>query len=104
MRYNYRCNKSDCRKRVTLPHKYEWYYWETRPKCKGCGRRDTLYEDFEVHIRHKREKCECGRVGFPHRRGTFLNKEEFCIHADVEIIGDDVFRVYKMKPDEVCPF
>ncbi len=104
LRYNYRCNKSDCRQRQTLAHLYEWYHWKRRPKCKGCGRRDTLWCDPEPGLRHRREMCNCGGVRFPHRRTTFLSANEFCKHADVVMIGDSVSYVYKVKPGEVCPF
>ncbi len=102
MRRNYRCNKSDCRKRAVLhlrPEEYANPY-----KCKGCGRTGTMWQDPEVHLRHRREKCLCNRVHFPHRRGTYLSKEEFCIHANVEILGDEVARVYEMQPGEIAPF
>lgn len=102
MRRNYRCNKPDCRKRVVLTMRPEEY---VNPyKCPGCKRVGTMWQDPEVHLRHVRDKCLCNRVRFPHRRGTFLSKEEFCIHANVEIIGDEVLRIYKIQPGEVCPF
>jgi len=70
MSYNYRCTKSTCRKRKSLPEKQHFV------KCE-CG--GTMHHDPEVKRRHKRENCYCGIPDFnPHRRGY----APWCKHAD----------------------
>jgi hypothetical protein len=99
MGWNYRCNKKDCRHRVSLRHKLEWYIRE--PKCKSCKRSNTLRFDPWVRQQTIRRTCKCGGVHFPHRRGTVLNEHEFCHTLTLDQVGEILIERGVLSPEEV---
>ena len=94
MAYNYRCTKSDCRKRKTLRHPMEWYI--RRPKCPACGR-DSLA--FDPHVRNQtlRRTCKCNGIMYPHRAGTILSEYEFCHQLTLD---DVLSKLQEQNPNE----
>jgi len=84
-RYSYRCTRTACRQRKSLPHELEWYIHP--PKCPAC-KQDSLKHDPWVRIQTIQRTCKCGYVGFPHRRGTMSRKWGICEHVDYETAND----------------
>lgn len=101
MTYPYRCSiRRRCGKMVTLRHPIEWYI--RRPKCPSC-KQDTLKEYYCMRIRDISVTCKCGGVSFPHKRGYYRSKNEFCEHANVDLYFEGS-RVREMKSGDPCPF
>lgn len=101
MIYHYRCSiKRRCGKRITLAQPIDWY--RIRPKCPGC-KKDTLKPDNNRGLDNKKATCRCRGIRWPHRKGTYLNKNEFCEHAKVDLYFEGS-RITEMKPKDDCPF
>jgi hypothetical protein len=100
MIYNYRCNKMDCRKRITLKHLLGWYLHE--PFCKACRRRDTLRPDPWVRKWNMSQLCRCSGVHFPHRKFTVLSDHEFCHQLTLDQVGDQLIDRGMRSPEEVA--
>jgi len=111
MGFPYRCSdKRNCGVRKSLRHPLEWYYYNRKPKCPGCGR-DTLRFDYALIRQRRKETCRCSGIHYPHRYRTWLSKDEFCdgwsmaeaeSRVMAEAMGATDFQ--KMKPDDPCPF
>lgn len=99
MIYNYRCNKADCRHRVTLRHPLEWYIRE--PKCKACKRPDTLRADPWRRQETMRKKCSCSGIPWPHRRNTIISENEFCHNLTLDQVGEHLIETGAMSPEEL---
>ncbi|TFH47837.1 MAG: hypothetical protein E4H01_07490 [Lysobacterales bacterium] len=99
MAYNYRCNKADCRKRVTLAHEIEWYI--RVPKCQQCKRPDTLRFDPWVRDQTLRRTCKCIGVHFPHRKGTVISENEFCYTLSLDQVEVHLIERDILSPEEV---
>lgn len=100
MAYQCRCTRKSCRKRVTLkkhPDAYKVY-----PKCKGCG--GHVNHQPTERLYDKLRTCYCGSIRYPHRKGAFINKNEICVHAEVDDTTGDPARIDTMRPGEPCPF
>lgn len=99
MKYNCRCTTKKCRQRVTLNHHPTWYI--RVPKCPSCKTGRLSYDPAPALQTIKRT-CRCGGVHYPHKRGLYLNDNEFCEHAliDMEFGG----LITAMKPTDDCPF
>ena len=100
MIYNYRCGKSDCRKRITLKHPVEWYIRE--PKCKQCKQPGTLRHDPHVRIWNMKNICRCGGIPWPHRKTTVLSDREFCNQLTLDEVGDQLIDRGMRSPEEVA--
>ncbi len=100
MIHNYRCNKRDCRKRITLAHRLEWYIHE--PFCKACRRRDTLRLDPWVRAWNMSQVCRCNGIHFPHRRRTILSENEFCHQLTLDQVGNRLVERGMMSQEEVA--
>jgi hypothetical protein len=100
MIYNYRCMKSDCRKRITLAHKLGWYINE--PFCKACRRRDTLRLDPWVRHWNMSQLCKCSGIHFPHRKFTILSDREFCHQLTLDQVGDRLIERDILSQEEVA--
>lgn len=67
MSWPYRCSRTTCRQRVSLPRTIERY---ARPKlCPACAH-DTLRLDRWKKRDHRRSACHCEGYIFRHRRGS----------------------------------
>lgn len=101
--YNCRCTKRrTCGKSVMLrkhPDAYKVY-----PKCPVPGCKGHLNYLPTAKLYDQKRTCYCDAVRYPHRKGAFLNKNEICIHADVDDTMGDPVRVDTIKPGEACPF
>jgi hypothetical protein len=69
MSTNYRCTRSACRKRLSLPNRAKRV-----PLCPFCG--SHLAEDSEPKRRARKNTCTCSELPYPHRRGT-----NFCAYG-----------------------
>lgn len=71
MSYPYRCTRTTCRKRVTLPRRKEDYVRE--PRCRVCG--GSINLDKHVRPRDRALTCRCDAFPFPHRAAS----SPFCV-------------------------
>ena len=101
----HRCTKSDCRKRVSLPRRYDEYL--RPPKCPGCGRVGTLSPatNLKDHERTTRLTCKCGGIPWPHRRGLILDENRTCVQADTwHVHAFDALEAKSVRRNPPNPF
>ena len=81
--YNVRCTiRRRCGRAFTLakhPDQYKSY-----PKCPACGVGHLNVIDY-AKIQTQKRTCRCVGILWPHKRGLFLSKWEFCDHAEVDL-------------------
>ena len=99
--YNVRCTiHRKCGKAMTLkmhPDQYRVY-----PRCPACGVGHLNVISY-AKIQTQGRTCRCRGIEWPHKRGLFLSKDEFCDHALVDLDFEGA-TVTIMGPDDPCPF
>jgi len=99
--YNVRCTiHRRCGKAFTLamhPDQYKVY-----PKCPACGEGHLNVINF-AKIQTQGRTCKCRGIRWPHKKGLYLNKNEFCEHAEVDLTFEGA-QIVSMKPEDDCPF
>ena len=79
------------------PNQYKVY-----PRCPHC-KIGFLNVVTHAKIQTQKRTCYCKGIHFPHKKGLFLSKEEFCEHALVDLTFEGS-RVREMGPEDECPF
>jgi len=99
--YNVRCTRHrSCGKAMTLkkhPDQYKNY-----PMCPHCKVGHLNVINY-AKIQTQKRTCRCCGISWPHKKGLFLNKNEFCDHAEVDLYFEGS-QIIRMRPDEDCPF
>jgi len=99
--YNVRCTiRRRCGRAFTLAHHPDQY--KVYPKCPAC-KEGHLNVISYAKIQTQTRTCRCRGIHFPHKKGLYLSKEEFCEHAPVDLYFEGS-RVREMKPTDDCPF
>ena len=108
MGYNYRCSKSECRKRITLKKPIEFYVWKKKRLCPGCGQSSLRSCWVKEMARTRRRMCFCRGNRWPHNKGRVQDENLWCIHSPdpqgilwAKELG---FDTKIMKPDDPVPF
>ena len=99
--YNVRCTiHRRCGKAMTLkmhPDQYKKY-----PRCPVCKVGFLNVIEY-AKIQTQERTCRCSGINWPHKKGLFLNKNEFCEHAEVDLEFEGS-HIITMKPGAPCPF
>jgi hypothetical protein len=99
--FNVRCTiRRRCGKAFTLRHHPDQY--KIYPKCPACGV-GFLNEIPYAKIQTQERTCRCDGIFYPHKKGLFLSKDEFCEHAEVDLDFEGS-SIHTMKPTDDCPF
>lgn len=99
--FNVRCTiRRRCGRAFTLRHHPDQY--KIYPKCPACGE-GHLNVIMYAKIQTQERTCRCRGISFPHKKGLFLSKGEFCEHALVDLDFEGS-QVTVMKSDAPCPF
>ena len=99
--YNVRCTiHRKCGKAMTLRHHPDQY--KVYPMCPIC-KVGFLNEIPHAKIQTQERTCRCHGISWPHKKGLYLNKDEFCDHSLVDLDFEGS-RVFIMKPTDPVPF
>jgi hypothetical protein len=99
--YNVRCTiRRRCGRAMTLAHHPNQY--KVYPKCPYCKEGYLNVIDY-AKIQTQERTCWCSGVSFPHKKGLFLSKDEFCEHALVDLDFEGS-QVREMKSTDPVPF
>lgn len=75
-RRRFRCRCSKCEHRET----FRGYPWLKKriPPCPECGAKQWRIDWYRQLTETTRNRCDCGGLHFPHRRGSCVPKEYRC--------------------------
>ena len=96
--YNVRCSwRRGCGKHFTKRKRPDG-----SQKCPVC-KRGYLNDASYSKVMTQKRTCRCRGIEWPHKKGLYLNVNEFCDHAEVDLDFEGS-QVRVMKPDDPVPF